>query len=57
MPRGAVGLTGRPVVPPRSRMCAQSGGYAGPFASPGLGCDDAPPTISGFDDLQRAPQG
>ncbi|MBS2030561.1 MAG: hypothetical protein JST54_21845 [Deltaproteobacteria bacterium] len=42
------GTTGRPVVPPRSKLCVQMGGFAGPFASPGLGIDDASEEISGF---------
>lgn len=42
------GTTGRPVVPPRYKLCMQMGGFAGPFASPGLGVDDATEEISGF---------
>ena len=42
------GSKGRPVVPPRHKLCVQMGGYAGPFASPGLGVDDSTEEISGF---------
>jgi len=35
-------------VPERARLRGQVGGFAGPFASPGLGVDDAPPAVSGY---------
>ena len=42
-------------VPSSSALDYQQGGYAGPFASPGLGVDDSAPSVSGIGDAKDEP--
>ena len=43
-------------VPPGSALDYQQGGYAGAFASPGLGVGDSEPAISGIGDPKDEPE-
>lgn len=43
-------------VPSGSALGYQQGGFAGPFASPGLGVDDSAPAVSGIGDPKDEPE-